>query len=174
MLTGQDYFEVIRQHILAPSGMERAYFPTIDTVCEQLAEAYIAEDIGGVTQWRKCLSTHLPPAPDGGLAAPAIELDRYWHALLGGQLLGAPLLEMMLTPQVPIREGRAYGLGVYLVSHADGVICYEAHGFDPGINAYIAHYPAPELNVIVLSNLDKAASGVFHELHELLVEHARS
>ena len=79
---------------------------------------------------------------------------------------------MMLTPHVTIREGRAYGLGVYLVSDAHGVTRYEAHGFDLGVNAYIAHYPTLELNAIVLSNLDKAATSVFNELHELLVEHA--
>jgi CubicO group peptidase (beta-lactamase class C family) len=174
VLTDNDYFEVIRQQIFVPADMERACFPTVDTVCEQLADAYtVSLDATGTQRWTKCVSTSLPPAPDGGLAASAPELERYWHALLGGRLLRSDSLQAMLTPQVSLRAGRAYGLGVYLICEPPGLPRYEAHGFDAGTNAYMAHYPTLDVNVIVLSNLDQAAMDVFHQVHACLIEHAR-
>ena len=173
VLTGMDYFTAIRQQILLPAGMERACFPTVDTVCAQLAEPYtVSLDTTGTPHWKKCFSTSIPPASDGGLATSAGELDRYWHALLGGRLLGAALLKTMLTAQVAIREHWGYGFGVYIVRDPQGLPRYEAHGFDPGVNAHMAHYPTLGVNVMVLSNLDNAATGVFRQLHALLVAHA--
>ena len=112
VLTGMDYFTAIRQQILLPAGMERACFPTVDTVCAELAEPYtVSLDTTGAPHWKKCFSTSIPPASDGGLAASAGELDRYWHALLGGRLLGAALLKTMLTAQVAMESGNAGGMG---------------------------------------------------------------
>jgi CubicO group peptidase (beta-lactamase class C family) len=173
VLTGADYFTAIRQQIFVPAGMERACFPTVDMVCAQLAEPYtISSDTTGSPHWEKCLSTSIPPASDGGLATSAGELDRYWRALLGGRLLGAALLKSMMTVQVAIREHWAYGLGVYIVRDPRGLPRYEVHGFDPGVNAYMAHDPTLGVNVMVLSNLENAATGVFNQLHALLVDHA--
>jgi CubicO group peptidase (beta-lactamase class C family) len=172
VLTGTDYFTAIRQQILTPAGMARACFPTLDTVCAQLAEPYtVSLDTRGTPHWKKCLSTSIPPASDGGLAASVEELDRYWYALLGGRLLGPALLKMMLTAQVAIRENWEYGLGVYIVRDPQGLPRYEVHGFDPGVNAYMAHYPTLGVNVVILSNLENAATDIFHQLHTLLVDY---
>ena len=80
----------------------------------------------------------------------------------------------MLTPQVPVAEGQSYGFGIHIREdpHPSGLLRYEAHGFDPGVNAYAVHYPALDVNAIVLSNLDQGATGVFHALHALIAEHA--
>ncbi len=175
LVTHEDYFTAIRRRVLEPAGMPRACFPTVDTLCEGLADPHALDgQQTGAAQWRRCLSTSIPPAPDGGLAATAPELDRFWRALVGGRLLGESLLRAMLTPQVPVAEGQSYGFGIHIREdpHPSGLLRYEAHGFDPGVNAYAVHYPALDVNAIVLSNLDQGATGVFHALHALIAEHA--
>jgi CubicO group peptidase (beta-lactamase class C family) len=178
IVSGTDYFAAIRRRVLSPAGMQRACFPTVDTLCEGLADPHAmdGQDQTGSGQWRRCISTSIPPAPDGGLAATAPELDRFWRALMGGRLLGAPLLRAMLSPQVPIVDGRSYGFGVHIVQDPppSGLLRYEAHGFDPGVNAYAVHYPALDVNAVVLSNHDHGATGVFHALHALIAERAGS
>jgi CubicO group peptidase (beta-lactamase class C family) len=175
LLTGEDYFTAIRRLILLPAGMDRACFPTVDTLCEGLADPHAVDGPGTeAARWRKCISTSIPPAPDGGLATTAPELDRFWRALVSGRLVGEALRRAMLSPQVPVTDGRSYGFGVHIFHHPvpPGLVRYEAHGFDSGVNAYAVHYPALDVNAIVLSNLDQGATGVFHALHALIAKHA--
>ena len=167
-VTGGDYFDVVGERVFAPAGMTTAFFPEVDTVCETLAEPYVVSAGDGGAVWRKCVSRHIPPAPDGGLAASAADFDRFWAALLGGRLLGPEMVAAMLSPQVAIDDTKSYGYGVYVVADGDGVRRYEAHGFDPGVNAYIAHYPGPAATAVVLSNMDGAATAVFRALDEVV------
>lgn len=153
-VTGQNYFDVVRDRVFRPADMPRACSPTLDGIYNGLAEPYEI-DQGGA--WQKCISQTIPPAPDGGMAATVEEFEYFWRALLGGRLLREETLKEMLTPQAPMEPGWHYGFGLYIVESKEEPKRFEAHGFDAGVNAFIAHYPEHNIQVSVLSNLDDGA-----------------
>lgn len=171
LVTGRDYVDVVTDRVLRPAGMDRACFPTIDAVVPKLADPHArVPDGAGGRRWIRCLSTALPPAPDGGLVASADELDRFWRVLLAGGLVGGTWVERMLTPQVTIADDHTYGLGVHLIAAPSGALRYEAHGFDHGVNAFVAHHPDAAVNVVVLSNVDAGAVDLYRQVSAVLAD----
>jgi CubicO group peptidase (beta-lactamase class C family) len=171
LVTGSDYVDLVTDRVLRPAGMDRACFPTIDTVVSKLADPHArVPDGAGGWRWIRCLSTALPPAPDGGLVASAEELDRFWRVLLAGGLLGGAWVERMVTPRITIGDDHSYGLGVHLIAAPSGALRYEAHGFDHGVNAFVAHHPDAAINVVVLSNVDAGAVDLYRQISAMLAD----
>lgn len=174
VVSGREYGDVLTARVLRPAGMTRACLPTIDAVVADLADphALVPDGVGG-RRWIRCLTTALPPAPDGGLVASARELDGFWDALLGGRLLEPATVERMLSPHATVGDGRAYGFGVHLTMGPTGVQRFGAHGFDHGVNAFTTHHPDPGVTVTVLSNVDVGAVAAHRLLSAAVTEQGR-
>jgi hypothetical protein len=82
----------------------------------------------------------------------------------------------MLTPQVLYYEKDewtvkfSYVLEFFLDKASQAVVFYQKDGINAGVSAIIRHYPAQDINVVILSNMmDGVWDPVWH-IHGMVVE----
>jgi CubicO group peptidase (beta-lactamase class C family) len=113
-------------------------------------------------------------SPDSGAYVTAGDLDRFLRAVKAGQLLSPELTEAFLTPQVHFREmddwTKMYGYGLwFFVDRSDKVICYEKEGINAGVSGLIRHFPEPDINIVLLSNMMEGVWEPVWKIHEMVV-----
>jgi CubicO group peptidase (beta-lactamase class C family) len=174
--TGLSYRDYVRQRIFAPAGMFRSDFFRLDVVNDDVAEGCdpFRDQQGNFVTWQKNIYSYPPiGSPDSGAHVTAGDLDRFLRQLKGGALLSAPSVEAFFTPQVLHRvreEGREmYGYGLqFAVDEGSSVLFAEKEGINAGVSAVIRHYPAHDLNVVLLSNTQFGAWEPLMTIHRLL------
>lgn len=108
-VTGHPYAEEVRTRILQPIGLERTMLPGHEvTLPEPHVHSYLSVDGELVDLAQMNASTAWAA---GELVSTAADLNRFYAALLSGELLGEPELAAMLTT-VPNGDASAYGLGI--------------------------------------------------------------
>jgi len=176
-ISGVDYREYVRQNIFVPAGMTQSGFFHLAEVQPNVAEGSdpVFDEVGQVTGWRKNIYSFPPIGlPDGGAYVTAADLDRFVRAVKAGKLLTPALTEAFLSPQVlyQSRPGwtKQYGLGLWFyVDPAGQVVFYEKEGQNAGVSAVIRHYPATDLSVVLLSNMEAGVWEPIWAIHERLV-----
>ncbi|MDN3242564.1 serine hydrolase domain-containing protein [Glycomyces tritici] len=112
--TGRPWHEAVAARILDPLGMEHTYLPGDDPAIRsphaQSYEVYPSGERADVTEV-------IVPDP-GGYVSTTADVNRFFQALLGGELLSAPMLAEM-QDTVPVGEemqafwpDAGYGLGL--------------------------------------------------------------
>ena len=108
--------------------------------------------------------------PAGGSYSTAADLQRFFAALLGGNLTSPAMLQQLTSRQIvaaPASEGKPqldYGLGFGLGAFA-GHLWFGHNGGAPGVNAEAAAFPDDRTTVVVLSSRDPpTASALYREL----------
>ncbi|MBX3010806.1 MAG: beta-lactamase family protein [Caldilineaceae bacterium] len=171
--SGLRYRDYVQQHIFAPVGMNHSAFLRKDEVHEQVAEGAdpITDAAGQISGWRKNIYS-FPPigSPDGGAYVTASDLDRFLRAVQAGQLLSPTLTTAWLTPQLFYRTGKQwavhYGYGlVFYLDDAGRVVSYHKEGINTGVSGIIRHFPAHELNVVLLSTLSEGVWEPINKIH---------
>jgi Beta-lactamase len=92
----------------------------------------------------------------------AEDLVRFHTALRAGKLLGQDATAAMLTPKEaykPRGAGTHYtGFAFEFEADAEGeVSCYWKEGINVGASGALSHYPAQDVTVAVLSNMENGA-----------------
>jgi CubicO group peptidase (beta-lactamase class C family) len=165
-LSGQDYFDYIREHIYAPAGMRDSDSFEATQVVPNLAVGYRRdpqEDPLGVDP-RRTNIFFLPwkGSPAGGGYSTARDLLAYSQALRGHKLLNATLTEEITSGKVEFRSPagpRKYGYG-FVEQRIDGknVRGHEGGGPGAGINAELEMFWDGSYTVVVLANYDSPAA----------------
>jgi CubicO group peptidase (beta-lactamase class C family) len=173
-VTGQDYFDYVREHVYAVAGMPDTDAYEMDRPVPNLAIGYTLMDgrgrfVGGAR--RSNLFMHvIKGGPAGGGFSTVHDLLAFDCALRGHQLLSPALAETVLTGKVATGRGAtdryAYGFiedivnGERIVGHGGGVA---------GINAQLDMYLGSGYTVVVLSNYDPTiAQQIATKARELL------
>jgi CubicO group peptidase (beta-lactamase class C family) len=155
-VSGQSYYDYVRDHILEPSGMPDTACYEVDGDIPNLAIGYTTRDAEGnetgeITDNFAALPLRGGSAGGGYSTAP--DLLSFTNALLGHQLLSPDSTELMLEGKIEIADNVQYAYGFFdrvvrgrrMVGHGGGF---------PGICSLLASYPQLEYTVIVLSNSD--------------------
>jgi CubicO group peptidase (beta-lactamase class C family) len=175
--TGLTYRDYVRKYIFENASMAHSDFLRMDRVHENVAEGCdpIRNEDGKIEGWKKNIYSYPPiGSPDGGAHVTAGDLDRFLRAVKAGELLSAELTEAFLTPQVHYREkddwSMMYGYGLwFFVDQSDRVVCYQKEGINAGVSGLIRHFPAQDINVVMLSNM---AGGVWKpvwKIHDMVI-----
>lgn len=98
----------------------------------------------------------------GGAFTTAHDIEKFWTALVNGELINKESLEKMFSPQ--IAEGY-YGFGVWLLN---GKIP-SFQGCDPGVNFITSYDLGKQLIVTILSNVDYDVELLHNKINTLLV-----
>ena len=167
----------MREDIFAPAGMADSDFLSMDRVSERMAEGAdpIRDEAGTITGWRRNIYSYPPiGSPDGGAHVTAADLDRFMRAVLDGRLLSAELTAAFLAPQVvhSVRDGwvEHYGFGPWFRVDDDGTLVFlEKEGINAGASGLVRHYPARDLTVVMLSNLEDGVWEPIRTAHEMVV-----
>jgi hypothetical protein len=63
-----------------------------------------------------------------------------------------------------------YGYGLWFYVEAAGrVICYQKEGVNAGVSAVMRFFPAQDINVILLSNMEDGVWEPVWKVHEMVV-----
>lgn len=172
--TGVSYFDHVRQHIFAKARMSRSDFLTLDGVHDEVADGYIpvTGEREEIVDWKKSTyAAKLDPAADGGATSTAGDLVRCMQALRNGLLLSGEMTHEMLTPKVAIRDNWRGGYGIYFTLDEKGrIVRWGRMGEDAGESCRLYHYPAVNLDVIVVGNQSWCAGELASKIHDLILE----
>lgn len=151
-VTGEPYGDHIAKRILTPLGMRNSGLALGDRVLTGHADGYVC-DGRQVSRVPRLDNSNQHAA--GGLHSTVLDLHRWNRGLHGGRLLRQDSLRQLLTPHVEA-EGGAYGYG-FLIGTAFGRERVETSGGTIGFVSTSTFYPADDLFVTVLSNIENGA-----------------
>ena len=102
------------------------------------------------------------------------DLDRFLRDVRAGKLLSPEQTTAFLSPQVPYRERDDwtmwYGFGLWFyVDKADRVVCYQKEGINAGVSGIIRYFPAQDVSVVLLSNIEEGVWEPIWEIHEMVM-----
>ena len=178
--TAMSYRDYVKARVFAPAGMDRSAFFRMDVIEPDVAEGAdpIVDANGAVTGWQRNIYSYPPiGSPDGGAHVTAEDLARFHTALRSGTLLGAELTAAMLTPKEQYRprgEGmHMTGFGFEFETDSVGrVRRYWKEGMNVGVSGALLHYPAEDLTVVVLSNMEDGAWEPIKTIDRLITSRA--
>jgi CubicO group peptidase (beta-lactamase class C family) len=160
-VSGQSYFDYVRDHVYKPAGMADTDAYEMDQDTPNLATGYRRMNLLGqpeVGPRRNNLFLHVfKGGPAGGGYSTAEDLIRFARALRDHRLLGPKLTELVMAGKVESqpREKYAYGFfeevvnGHRVVGHGGGF---------PGINSQLDIFSDLGYDVAVMSNYDPPAA----------------
>lgn len=178
-VTGQSYYDVVRELIYRPAGMLHTDAYEVDRPIQNLAVGYTHVNHAGLRELgphRNNLFMHvIKGGPGGGGFSTVEDLLRFDHALRRHKLLNPALTGLILSGKVELRGSDlqyAYGFfdrqinGRRIVGHS---------GNFPGIGAQFDMFMESNWTAAILSNVDPAASQIVADhLRDMLtrrVEH---
>ncbi len=158
-VTGQTYYDYVREHVYGPAGLTATDHFERDETTSGKALGYHENEIGERVANTPLLAHHGSPA--GGGYASANDLLRLAAALHDGRLLSADALRTMTTAKDSLPAGSQRGYGYLSTDTRINDRRYFGHnGGAPGINAEFSIFPDLDVVVIVLANGDRQASPV--------------
>jgi CubicO group peptidase (beta-lactamase class C family) len=178
-VTGENYFDYVRNHIFKPAGMVDTDYYETDLDVPNLATGYT----NWVEQGEDYQEFHLGPRrntlhyggikgnPQGGPFSTVEDLLRFSVALRGHKLLSAKSLDLMTTKKIFFRKYAAddvyYGYGFELAS-IDGKRVIGHTGGDLGVSSALEWFPDSGYTVVVLSNYDRGGIITIDKLQEMI------
>ena len=166
VVTKQDYFDYVREHLAKPAGMMNTDAYELDRVNRNLAVGYqreFAED--GTKQFRNNIFMHvMRGGPAGGGYSTAEDLLRFATALTSGKLVSKQAFELMTTPKPEVNSPRyGYGFGVdpqtNIVGHSGGF---------PGISSNLDIFKGTGYVAVVMSNYGGGSQPVVEKIRSLV------
>jgi CubicO group peptidase (beta-lactamase class C family) len=170
-ISRQSYYYV-RQHVFKPAGMAHTGWYALDQV-PNMAHGYTAlRSPGKATELQDSRGAEGHGNPSGGAYATAGDLLRFARALLAHKLLGPAMTNTVVSGTVDTgRPGPArvskYGYG-FEDEQINGTRVIGHGGGAPGIEAQLRIYPTLGYTVVILANLDAAATPVYTHVNEIL------
>jgi CubicO group peptidase (beta-lactamase class C family) len=172
-VTKQNYYDYVREHVFAPAGMTHTGWYKLDQVpniahgyvpLQQPGKPVVVQDSHGAGGWGN---------PSGGAYSTLGDLLRFAQALLAHKLLSAAMSNTVLTDG-KVNTGRPgparvskYGYG-FEDEQINGVRIIGHGGGAPGIEAQLRIYPTLGHTVVILANLDSAATLVYNQINRIL------
>jgi len=168
-VTGQTYFDYVRENIYKPAGMINTDSYEMDQVVPNLAIGYakVFKDDGGYN-FRNNLFDHVVKGgPAGGGFSTAEDLMNFSAALRSYKLLTRELTELLMSPKPEINSPN-YGYGFSIETDKKlGRIAGHSGGFT-GISSDLDMYLDKGYTVVVMSNYGGASNDPVQKIRELL------
>jgi D-alanyl-D-alanine carboxypeptidase len=155
-VSGQDYYEYVREHVYKPAGMTSTDSLPEDQTVAKRSVGYMKD--GGSDTWKPNTGT-LPyrGTSAGGGYSTVEDLQKFAQALKEDKLLDAKNTEMLTTGKADTGGGDKYSYG-FMDRTSGGVRSYGHGGGAPGMNGELAIYPRSGYVIAVLANLDPPAA----------------
>lgn len=166
IVTKQDYFEYVREHISKPAGMTRTDAFELDGVNDNLAVGYEKEwSDDGIKHFRNNIFMHvMRGGPAGGGYSTAPDLLRFAQALTTGKLITPATYELMTTPKPDVNSPR-YGFGFQL----DPQLGIAGHGGDfPGVSSVLDIFKGTGYVAVVMGNYGDTRQAVMDKIRSLV------
>jgi CubicO group peptidase (beta-lactamase class C family) len=167
-VTGQGYYDYIREHIYKPLGMVNSDCYEMDRPVPNLAIGYYKKFEEEGFDWRNNILLHsLKGGPAGGGFSTVEDLFRFGRALMETKLIGRESVELLTTPKPALNSPR-YGYGFVIKNFGDESVVGHSGGF-PGINSILQIYKKSGYIYAIMSNYSQGISAVNARLAALLL-----
>lgn len=154
-VSGQDYYDYVREHVFKPAGMENTDSYEADSVVQNLAVGYTREGAGGRGRRNNFYTRPARGSSAGGGYSTAEDLLKFAIALSNNKLLSPEFTNWMFTGQMSPKPGGRGGFGFA--------------GGAPGINATVEINADSGYTAVVMSNYDPpSAERVGKQIREWL------
>jgi CubicO group peptidase (beta-lactamase class C family) len=166
-VTGQSYFDYVRENIYKPAGMTNTDAYELDLVTPNLAVGYQKEfNEDGTIRFRNNIFQHvIRGGPAGGGYSTVGDLLKFDMALRANKLVGAEYVRQLLSAK-PELNSPEYGYGFFV--DAKNRIVGHSGGFS-GISSNLAMFLDSGYTAIVLSNYDGGSMPVGRKMQELIL-----
>ncbi|GAA3752168.1 D-alanyl-D-alanine carboxypeptidase [Spinactinospora alkalitolerans] len=141
-ITGRPYTEEVTERIIEPLGLAGTSLPGDSAMPEPAMHAYLAVRPWPGADPEPTEITEFNPTRWYGTAqvvSTVTDINRFYGALLGGEVLDAPMLEEMLTVQATDDQGIGFGLGPKQHVLSCGVDVWMHSGNIPGYRNWTVH-----------------------------------
>jgi len=164
VVTKQDYFTYVRDHLYKPAGMTNTDAYQLDEVNKNLAVGYQREfNDDGTKRYKNNIFMHvIRGGPAGGGYSTAEDLVRFAEALKSGKLVSAATYELLTTPK-PELNSPNYGYGF---QQDDGAVGHSG-GF-PGISSNLDIFKGSGYVAVVMSNYGGGSQPVVEKIRTLI------
>lgn len=171
-VSGEDYFDYVREHIYEPAGMTNSDCYHIENPVPNLAIGYTRMMFGGERspdRWRNNLYLHTTQGgPAGGGFSTVDDLHRFAMALADDKLLSCATRDLLWEGKQAMGPNLQYAYG-FSDNRENGHRTIGHNGGGPGISAEFRYLPDLDYTIAVLSNIDDAAHSVSDMMRELIV-----
>ena len=183
-VSGQSYFDYVRDHIFKPASMTGTGFYDTDIDTPNLATGYTNfEDKGDdyfefhLGQRRNTsLYNGAKGSSQGGAFSTADDLLRFELALRGNKLVSTKSFDLLTTKKYFFRRYAAgeinYGY-VFELESIDGKLVIGHGGGDLGISSGLRWFPDSGYTLVILSNYDRGGIVTDDKLKDLII-HSRN
>jgi CubicO group peptidase (beta-lactamase class C family) len=167
-ITGQSYFDYVRDQVYLPAGMVNTDAYELDAPVPGMALGYTTQDAEGNQTGELAVNTPLMPVkgtPAGGGYSTAGDLLAFKEALLGDKLLSPEYTKELLGGKVAIRANVEYAYG-FMDKLIAGQRIVGHGGNAPGVCDLMDIYLDSGYTIIVLSNTDEGCLNIRNYLLE--------
>ena len=170
-ITGQSYYDYVRDNIYEPAGMQNTDCYEMDRPVPNLAIGYTRSNYDrGQEQGprRNNLFQHsVKGGPAGGGFSTVGDMIRFYEALRDNVLLKPENRDLMIEGKV--LAGQDFQYAYLFGHHGDGALRRHGHnGGAPGINAEFGFYPELDFAYAVLSNYDGGAMPIGRRINRMI------
>jgi len=171
-VSGQDYFDYVRERIYKPAGMAATDCYDVDADPPRLATGYTRDGAAKGEPRRSNVFLHvIRGGPSGGGYSTVGDLLRFDQALRNHILLNEASVEALWKDRVDFlpAPGSRYGYG-FIVKRYGGTRIVGHAGAFPGLSSQLDMYPDLGYTVVVMSNVDQGAVVVASKLREWIIQ----
>jgi CubicO group peptidase (beta-lactamase class C family) len=167
-VSGQTYYDYVRDHIFRPAGMTSTDFIALDSNPRNIATGF--KDGPNGTRLDNIFDLGVIGSPAGGAYSTGADLTRFQQALVAGKLLSKPAREKLWTgvTEEPERNSE-YGYGAEIAQYNGARIVGHGGGWQ-GITNRFEMYPDLGYTVVILSNYDDDPNAIADKLREWLTQ----
>jgi CubicO group peptidase (beta-lactamase class C family) len=167
-VTGQNYFDYVRENIFKPAGMTNTDSYEMDRPVPNLAIGYSKEFGDQGTEWKNNIYHHVVKGgPAGGGFSTAEDLLKFDQALRSHKLISKESTDLLMSPK-PELNSPQYGYGFGIQQIGDESVVGHSGGF-PGISSVLRMYLRSGYTVVILSNYSRGMQPVNQKIEELLL-----
>jgi len=164
-VTGQSYYDYVRENITKPAGMVNTDCYELDKVNANLAVGYDKQITDGGVSFTNNIFAHvLRGGPQGGGYSTVEDLLKFDLALRSNKLVGAEYVKLLLSAK-PELNSQNYGYGFQVNSELQ--VVGHGGGF-PGISSNLDMFLGTGWTAVVMSNYSRGAQPVQQKMRELI------
>ena len=169
VVSGQSYFDYVRENIYKPAGMTNTDSYELDRVNPNLAVGYDKRFTDTGVDWANNVFSHvMRGGPQGGGFSTVEDLLKFDQALRSGKLVSAETLKILTSPKPELKSPN-YGYGFQADTERN--VAGHGGGF-LGINSNLDMYLGSGWSAIVMSNYSRGAGPVQSKMRQLIASAA--
>lgn len=155
--SGKPFEDFVNERIIKPFSFPTIRFKHQEDVVPDRATGYVLQN----DVWKN--GEPLRPkiiAPSGGVLASAVDLARWWEAVLQGRVVKPASLEQMLKP-AKLNDGRSvsHGFAFFTNTFNGNKFTFHAGSTVGGFGSMVYYFPKDKLTVAIIGNLEDGGFG---------------